>query len=121
MPLCARTNFLYRPVPDRDKVSVTEHESVIRKSLGFLMTVLLKQDIPGSSTTCNAEGGFASALFRVAWLAILLGFSMEALLLLLAAGFGPSPGLKQIAADLVKQVFLVYHRLRRARYRYCRL
>ena len=40
----------------------------------------------------------------VAWLAILLGFAMETLLLLITAGFGIFPGLKPVAADLVRQV-----------------
>ena len=43
-------------------------------------------------------------LLRVAWLAILLGFVMEALLLLFAAGFGIFPGLKSMSAELVRQV-----------------
>ena len=67
------------------------------------MTVL-QQNARDSSTTSDAGGGFGSALFRVAWLAILLGFVTEALLLLFAAGFGNFPGLKPIAADLVRQV-----------------
>lgn len=45
-----------------------------------------------------------TTLLRAAWLAILLGFIMEALLLLFAAGFGIFPGFKPIAADLVRQV-----------------
>jgi hypothetical protein len=67
------------------------------------MTVL-QQNARDSSITSDAGGGLGSALFRVAWLAILLGFAMEALLLLFAAGFGSLPGLKPIAADLVRQV-----------------
>ena len=57
-----------------------------------------------SSTISDADVGFGSVLFRVAWLAILLGFAMEALLLLFAAGFGILPGFKPVAADLVRQV-----------------
>jgi hypothetical protein len=45
-----------------------------------------------------------ATLLRAAWLAILLGVLMEALLLLFAAGFGIFPGLETIAADLVRQV-----------------
>lgn len=59
-------------------------------------------------TTVAAESppaaGLGAKLLRAAWLAILLGFVMEALLLLFAAGFGIFPGLKPIAADLVRQV-----------------
>jgi hypothetical protein len=67
------------------------------------MTVL-QQNARDSSTTSEAGGGFGSTLFRVAWLAILVGFVMEALVLLLAAGFGIFPGLRPVAAELVKQV-----------------
>jgi hypothetical protein len=67
------------------------------------MTVLQQND-RDSSTTSDAGGGLGSTLFRVAWLAILLGFVMEALLLLLTAGFGIFPGLRPVAADLVRQV-----------------
>jgi hypothetical protein len=59
-------------------------------------------------TTAAAErspaAGLGATLLRAAWLAILLGFVMEALLLLFAAGFGNFPGLKPIAADLIRQV-----------------
>jgi hypothetical protein len=67
------------------------------------MTVA-QQNIRASSKTSNVGGGFGSTLFRVAWLAILLGFVMEALLLLFASGFGIFPGLKPVAAELVKQI-----------------
>src|SRR5919112_5101932 len=64
-----------------------------------------QQNVQASPTTSDgAGGGFGSTLFRAAWLAILLGFAMEALLLLFAAGVGIVPGLKPIAADLVRQV-----------------
>jgi|AntDryMetagUQ889_1029465.scaffolds.fasta_scaffold00091_4 hypothetical protein len=43
-------------------------------------------------------------LARVAWLAILLGLAMEALLLLTAAGFGALKGVGPAVADSVKQV-----------------
>jgi hypothetical protein len=59
-------------------------------------------------TTLAAENppvaNLGAKLLRVAWLAILLGFVMEALLLLFTAGFGIFPGLKPIAADLVRQI-----------------
>ena len=41
---------------------------------------------------------------RVAWLAVALGLAMEALLLLLASGFGEVLGLKSLVADLVRNV-----------------
>lgn len=41
---------------------------------------------------------------RAAWLAILLGFAMEALLLLFAAGFGIVPGLGSTVSDLAGKV-----------------
>ena len=65
-----------------------------------------QQNVQASPTTSDGRpgGGLGSTLFRVAWLAILLGFAMEALLLLLTAGFGILPGLKPVAADLVRQV-----------------
>jgi hypothetical protein len=64
-----------------------------------------QQNVQASSTTTSSAGGrLGSTLFRAAWLAILLGFAMEALLLLFAAGVGIVPGLKPIAADLIRQV-----------------
>jgi hypothetical protein len=63
-----------------------------------------QQNGQASPTTSDAGGGLGSTLFRVAWLAILLGFAMETLLLLITAGFGIFPGLKPVAADLVRQV-----------------
>ena len=64
-----------------------------------------QQNVQASPTTSDGAGGrLGSTLFRAAWLAILLGFAMEALLLLFAAGFGIVPGLKPIAADLIRQV-----------------
>jgi hypothetical protein len=51
-----------------------------------------------------ATHNFMATLLRAAWLAILLGVVMEALLLLFAAGFGIFPGLETIATDLVRQV-----------------
>src|SRR4051812_3143796 len=63
-----------------------------------------QQNGQASPTTSHAGGGLGSTLFRVAWLAILLGFAMETLLLLITAGFGIFPGLKPVAADLIRQV-----------------
>ena len=63
-----------------------------------------QQNGQASPITSDAGGGLGSTLFRVAWLAILLGFVMEALLLLFTAGFGIFPGLRPVAADLVRQV-----------------
>ena len=40
-----------------------------------------------SSAKPHTSNGLGSTLFRVAWLAILLGFAMETLLLLFTAGF----------------------------------
>jgi hypothetical protein len=63
-----------------------------------------QHNVEANCTTSYAKVGFGRTLFRAAWLAILLGFVMESLLLLFAAGFGIFPGLKPIAADLVRQV-----------------
>jgi hypothetical protein len=51
-----------------------------------------------------AETGLGATLMRAAWLAILLGFVMEALLLLFAAGFGFLPGFESIVSDLAGKV-----------------
>src|ERR687894_451322 len=52
-----------------------------------------QQNVQASPTTSDGAGGrLGSTLFRAAWLAILLGFAMEALLLLFAAGFGLALG-----------------------------
>ncbi len=48
--------------------------------------------------------GLGAALLRVAWLAVLLGLGMEALLVLVALGLGSLPGPGSAVADLVKQV-----------------
>jgi hypothetical protein len=45
-----------------------------------------------------------ATLLRVAWLAVALGLAMEALLLLLASGFGEVLGLKSLVADLIRNV-----------------
>jgi hypothetical protein len=58
-----------------------------------------------STSTASASPKLGATLLRVAWLAILLGFAMEALKLLSAAGFGTFPGLDlAVVADLVGQV-----------------
>jgi hypothetical protein len=44
------------------------------------------------------------ALLRVGWLAILLGLTMEAILVALAAGFGTLKGANPVLADLVHKV-----------------
>jgi hypothetical protein len=56
---------------------------------------------PTGSTT--SAPSLVTTVLHVAWLAILLGLAMEGLLLLLAAGFGIFPSLKEIVADLVRQ------------------
>src|ERR671920_2165963 len=57
-----------------------------------------------AATENSPVASLRAKLLRAAWLAILLGFVMEALLLLFTAGFGIFPGLKPIAADLIRQV-----------------
>lgn len=56
---------------------------------------------PAPATTGSDLG---AKLLRVAWMAILLGFAMEGILLLLGTGLGKTLGLSTIAADLVKNV-----------------
>jgi hypothetical protein len=63
-----------------------------------------QQTTHSSSASPPATAGLRVTLLRVAWLAVLLGFGMEALLLLVTAGFGIFPGLKPVAAALVQQV-----------------
>ena len=57
-----------------------------------------------AATENSPVASLRAKLLRAAWLAILLGFVMEALLLLFTAGFGIFPGLRPIAADLIRQV-----------------
>lgn len=45
-------------------------------------------------------GNLGATLLRVAWLAILLGFAMEVLLLVVASGFGASAGVGSFVAEL---------------------
>ena len=63
-----------------------------------------QQTTHSTSSSAPATAGLRATLLRVAWLAVLLGFAMEALLLLVTAGFGIFPGLKPLAAALVTQV-----------------
>ena len=48
--------------------------------------------------------GFGATVLRVAWLAVLLGLGMEALLVLIVLGLGTFPGMGATVADLVRQV-----------------
>jgi hypothetical protein len=52
----------------------------------------------------GATAGLGTTLLRVAWLAILLGFMMEGVLLLLGAGLGDLFGLGPVVAGFVKNV-----------------
>ena len=64
-----------------------------------------QQTSEASSTTGSPEGPrLGSVLVRVSWLAILLGFVMEVLFLLFAAGFEILPGFKSVIADLFGKV-----------------
>ncbi len=52
---------------------------------------------PGGPAAEASASGLGVKLLRVAWMAILLGFAMEALLLLVATGFfGDLPGLRPL-------------------------
>ena len=55
-------------------------------------------------TSAAASSNLGATLLRVAWLAILLGMAMEAILLLLSAGLGDLLGLRSIVADLAQNV-----------------
>lgn len=52
----------------------------------------------------RTSGAPLAPLLRVAWLAILLGLVMEAVLLIVATGLGDVLGLKSLVADLIKNV-----------------
>ena len=67
------------------------------------MTVT-QQTAEASSATSHARAGLGSTLFRVAWLAIPLGFAMEILLLLFTAGFEILPGFRSVLVDLIGKV-----------------
>jgi hypothetical protein len=58
------------------------------------------EEIASGPNTARRNAG--TTLLRVAWLAVALGLAMEALLLLLASGFGEVLGLKSLVADLVR-------------------
>src|SRR5215216_5188387 len=62
------------------------------------------QEATDTTPTRSADTGLGATLLRAAWLAILLGFAMEALLLLFAAGFGIVPGLGSTVSDLAGKV-----------------
>jgi hypothetical protein len=62
------------------------------------------QTAEANSTTFHARDGLGSKLFRVVWLAILLGFAMEILLLLFTAGFEILPGFNSVLVDLIGKV-----------------
>ena len=62
------------------------------------------QTVEANSATTHARDGLGSTLFRVAWLAILLGFAMEILLLLFTAGFEILPGFRSVLVDLIGKV-----------------
>jgi hypothetical protein len=63
-----------------------------------------QQHAEANSTTSFSGAGFGSTLFRVVWLAILLGFAMETLLLLFTAGFEILPGFNSMLANLIGKV-----------------
>ena len=61
--------------------------------------------VAASTSTASASPKLGATLLRVAWLSILLGFVMEAVKLLSAAGVGVFPGLDlTVVADLVGQI-----------------
>ena len=62
------------------------------------------QTAEASSPSFHARDGLGSTLIRVAWLAILLGFAMEILLLLFTAGFEILPGFRSVLVDLIGKV-----------------
>src|SRR5918994_5670545 len=62
------------------------------------------QTAEANSTTLHARDGLGSKLFRVAWLAILLGFAMKILLLLFTAGFEILLGFRSVLVDLIGKV-----------------
>src|SRR3712207_5279392 len=73
------------------------------KTRGSLMNE--SQQTPASNPASPpTTAGLRVTHLRAAWLAILLGFAMEALLLLVTAGFGIFPGLKPVVAALISQV-----------------
>ena len=69
--------------------------STLSKKATSGVTVSESQQTTGAAESAPADG-LRPTLLRAAWLAILLGFVMEALLLLFAAGFGIFPGLESM-------------------------
>ncbi|MDX6381881.1 MAG: hypothetical protein QOI57_2905 [Rubrobacteraceae bacterium] len=63
-----------------------------------------KASVSERQTTAGPSSSLVEKLLRVAWLSIMLGLVMEALILLLTAGFGELPGIGVIAAELAQQV-----------------
>ena len=63
-----------------------------------------QQNAEAASTGSSGGDGLGSVLVRVVWLSILLGFAMEILILLFAAGFAALPGPAAVIADLVGKV-----------------
>jgi hypothetical protein len=64
-----------------------------------------RQATEATPARSTAKGpSLVAILLRVAWLSVLLGIGMEALLLLVAAGSGLVPELKTIVADSVQKV-----------------
>ncbi len=64
-----------------------------------------RQSTEATPTSSTAKGSsLGVALLRVAWLSVLLGLGVEALLLLLAAGSGLVPQLAAIVAASVQKV-----------------
>jgi hypothetical protein len=63
-----------------------------------------RNDAPNQEASAAASSNLGATLLRVAWLAILLGMAMEAILLLLSAGLGDPLGLGYIVADLAQNV-----------------
>ncbi|HLM78807.1 MAG TPA: hypothetical protein VK361_10520, partial [Rubrobacteraceae bacterium] len=64
-----------------------------------------RQATEATQTSATAGGSrLVATLLRVAWLSVLLGLGMEALLLLFAAGSGLVPELGEIVAASVQKV-----------------
>ena len=63
-----------------------------------------QQNTETTSEETSTGVGLVTTLSRVVWLAILLGFAMEILILLFAAGFAALPGPASVIADLVGKV-----------------
>src|SRR3954465_1349995 len=63
-----------------------------------------QQTTGATPVNSQAPGGLGATLLRAAWLAILLGFVMQALLLLFAAGFGIFPGFESTVSELAGKI-----------------